>query len=291
MTFQNLSNFSQRLWVSLIGSFLCLSAILLSQAPYFRIVYLFLIACLASFALRELFKMVQAKGFEPLEFTGYVVAIAFLVGNFLAAHEKSLSWMPEITLLLGVASFFTYHFAKGKNPFVNIALTLFCLLYVAIPLGAALQITYIFPSNSTQDGRIWLIYLLVIAKATDMGAYGFGKKWGKTKLAPYISPKKTWEGLAGGCFAALIANYIVQSILLALGQPLPFSFWKSALFALVISLFAHFGDLAESLLKRDASVKDSSHLPGLGGLLDILDSLVFALPFLYIILKTPIGDC
>ena len=129
----------------------------------------------------------------------------------------------------------------------------------------------------------WLFFALVIIWSTDTGAYFVGKYWGKRKLAPNVSPKKTWEGLFGGVFLALVMSvatlYIftmpVQSILL------------NRLFTVIVlvSVLSVAGDLFESILKREAEVKDSgSLLPGHGGLLDRIDGLLFALP-LYALLS------
>jgi phosphatidate cytidylyltransferase len=137
------------------------------------------------------------------------------------------------------------------------------------------------------DGRLWLAYLVAVTKITDMGGYFMGKMWGKSKLAPHLSPGKT---LIGG-----IAGFI-SAILLSLGFFLLSKYFQLESFKLnfiqaiflggVIGIFSQLGDLAESLLKRDAKVKDSNTIPGVGGVLDFLDSLLFTLPVLYLFLKT-----
>jgi phosphatidate cytidylyltransferase len=144
-----------------------------------------------------------------------------------------------------------------------------------------------FPFGSIQDGRWWLIYVLAVTKMTDIGAYFCGKLFGKTKLAAYISPKKTIEGSLGGLIIGIVTSYVFSEGMHGWLTPLPMiltvsqSIWLGG----ITSFLAQFGDLSESLLKRDMGVKDSNQLPGVGGMLDMMDSLVFTAPFIYIYLK------
>ena len=106
-------------------------------------------------------------------------------------------------------------------------------------------------------------------------------------MAPYISPKKTWEGAIGGFFASLITSLFIYFLVNYLYEvpPINLSLFHSIWLAGVLSVIAQFGDLSESLLKRDVGVKDSNSIPGLGGMLDVVDSLVFTAPLMYIYLK------
>ncbi len=128
--------------------------------------------------------------------------------------------------------------------------------------------------------QVILLSLLVIW-AIDTGAYFTGKRFGKTKLAPYVSPGKTWEGVWGGVLLAFIVAWLsVQWLQVELSV----SAWLFALVLAFIALFSVLGDLFESVLKRQAGVKDSSHLlPGHGGVLDRIDSLLIALPMMYLL--------
>ena len=117
----------------------------------------------------------------------------------------------------------------------------------------------------------WVLWALFTIFASDTGAFCAGKAWGKHLLAPAISPGKTWEGAIGG-----LAVAIVISLLLSFLFSLPFVYWQAMLIGGIISLFAQFGDLVESLLKRNMDVKDSGKLmPGHGGILDRADSIIF----------------
>lgn len=118
-------------------------------------------------------------------------------------------------------------------------------------------------------GQLWAFAFLVLVIVVDTGAYVSGLTWGKHPMAPRISPKKTWEGFAGAAVAGIVVGVLLA--LLMLGQP----WWVGAVFGAVVLLTATLGDLAESLIKRDIGIKDmSSWLPGHGGVLDRLDSIL-----------------
>jgi phosphatidate cytidylyltransferase len=158
---------------------------------------------------------------------------------------------------------------------------------LTLPISCALRINYFFPTHALEDGRLWLAYVLLVTKMTDIGAYFCGKIFGKNKLAPSISPKKTVEGALGGLGAALLTS-LIFAFFASHFAPFHMTFLQSIWIGITMSILAQLGDLSESLLKRDAGVKDSSHLPGLGGMLDIVDSLVFTLPLMYLLLKMQI---
>jgi phosphatidate cytidylyltransferase len=149
-------------------------------------------------------------------------------------------------------------------------------------MGMVLGILYL---TGGQDGRWWMAYLLCVTKITDIGAYFAGSLWGRLKLAPHISPGKTIEGAIFGLACALGASFAFH---LMSGVSAPGGFhlgtFEWLFLGLIFGLTGQFGDLSESLLKRDANKKDSNDLPGLGGVLDAVDSLLFNAPILYIYL-------
>jgi phosphatidate cytidylyltransferase len=127
------------------------------------------------------------------------------------------------------------------------------------------------------SGRNWLMFALVVNWAGDTGAYYAGRRWGRRKLAPHISPGKTWEGSAASVFTSMTFGLIYLPIAIP-GTPL----WKAGVLSLAANIAGQLGDLAESAIKRGAGVKDSgSLLPGHGGMLDRVDSSLFSLPVLY----------
>lgn len=126
--------------------------------------------------------------------------------------------------------------------------------------------------RSLTDGRYWALLALFVTFAYDTSAFFIGRSLGKHLLAPKISPGKTWEGAIGGTLGAIAACLILKSLF-----SLPIDYWQALLLSLLISLFAQLGDLVESLLKRSSGVKDSGKLiPGHGGVLDRIDSLIFS---------------
>jgi phosphatidate cytidylyltransferase len=133
------------------------------------------------------------------------------------------------------------------------------------------------PLRHLSAGRHWLMFGLMVNWIGDTGAYYVGRRFGRHKLAPIVSPKKTWEGAAASAVAGIVFGMVYLPLAIT-GTPL----WVAALFALISNIAGQFGDLAESAIKRSAGVKDSgTMLPGHGGLLDRVDSTMFTLPILW----------
>jgi phosphatidate cytidylyltransferase len=133
-------------------------------------------------------------------------------------------------------------------------------------------------------GSVALALAIFVPKCGDIGAYAMGRLLGKHPMTPLLSPKKTWEGAAGGLAASVLAALVLNLISTFVSGKEPLLAWPSAvLFGVVIGILAMLGDLAESLLKRDCGRKDASTLiPGFGGVLDVLDSVVFSAPVAYL---------
>jgi phosphatidate cytidylyltransferase len=129
--------------------------------------------------------------------------------------------------------------------------------------------TFAVVLTAAEGGQWWTLAFIITAVAADTGAYAFGLMFGKHKMAPIISPKKTWEGFAGGAAMSLVAGVLLSTLML--GN----TWWFGLIFGAAIFLSATLGDLVESLIKRDIGIKDmSSWLPGHGGFLDRLDSIL-----------------
>ena len=154
----------------------------------------------------------------------------------------------------------------------TVGMDLFGQVYIALPLA------YLFLLRA--HGFANTASALILVWAADIGAYLIGSKFGRHKLSPRLSPGKTWEGTAGGILFAVVAGIVLSAFLLRRGVPF------GVLVGAVTGLLAVLGDLGESAIKRWANTKDSgSFLPGHGGLLDRIDSLLFALPLLYYLLR------
>lgn len=247
------------LWHLLVVSAGMLAAIELSKlleaiiAPPFRLLMITSVgACLL------------ANGFVPL----LKIAGVASVGPTAAA----LICFMACLLLAGVSQF------DDIRPVLpRMAATLFGVAYIGL-LGSFLSLLRLSFEPTTGP---FALYLLVAAtKGTDTGAYTFGKLFGRHLMTPKLSPKKTWEGACGGVLFAIGLTFLVRSIELAvMGTQTLKSPGIAVFFAVLVSISGQLGDLAESLIKREARTKDaSSSIPGFGGVLDLLDSLLLAAP-------------
>lgn len=262
-----------------------LLAIYFSQVSLFQPVFILLFSTLISMSVWEFHQISLAKGLKPHIPLSMALATWYCFAVALAAEYASLRFLPGISLVVTLIIFFTYYFRKAEAPFLNLGTTVFAFAYLVIPLSCMLSIAYFFADESkgiSGDGRYWLVYLVIVTKITDVAALLIGKKFGKTPFAPFISPKKTWEGAIGGFAVAALASVLLTATFKMFGANFSLTMWQSVWLGCVMAALAEFGDLAESLLKRDGGIKDSNQLPGLGGALDMVDSLVFTAPFLYI---------
>ena len=176
---------------------------------------------------------------------------------------------------------------SGERPVYAFLLLLLGPVYAGFLLGHGLAIYDIADSLGGAEnlGRNWLLFILAGTSASDTGAYAVGRLIGRHRMTPRLSPNKTWEGAAGGLLAG-VAAMAVMGWLFDLGVPS----WQYLTAAVLVAVVAQLGDLAESSLKRAANVKDSgSIMPGHGGLLDRIDSILFALPAVYYLLALGFG--
>lgn len=177
-----------------------------------------------------------------------------------------------------------------RRTYREIAIGVFGFAYLVLLFGFVIRILTMpeLVVGEHHVGHLYLIYLLAITKFTDMGAYVVGSMIGKHKMIPRISPGKTWEGIIGGVgFAALAAFGLKALMPEALAQ---ISWLAAGLLALVLAALAVVGDLAESIIKRSLAVKDSGHvMPGIGGVLDLVDSILFTAPAFYLYLLVITG--
>ncbi|ALJ91516.1 phosphatidate cytidylyltransferase [Thermus aquaticus] len=189
-------------------------------------------------------------------------------------HFPQVPWR-EVALGLFLMGSFSYELLRGAD-LTRFAFTLLAFLYLPWSLG------YVLLLRETPDPGLglWTLSLPLVASfATDIGAYFAGRFFGRHKLAPEISPGKTLEGSMGGILFSFLALLAYTALV---REVFPFGLLELWLFSLLLSLAAQLGDLAESMLKRFAGVKDSGRfLPGHGGLLDRIDSLLFTFPLTY----------
>jgi phosphatidate cytidylyltransferase len=175
--------------------------------------------------------------------------------------------IPLITILA-----LTSEIWKNNSPgsLYSWALVIAGGLYIGYPMGTMLRL------RAMDQGLYWLVLALLGTWICDTGAYFVGVNWGKHRFFPMISPKKSWEGALGGLVAGMLAIITFAMVVLHL------SWWWSLIISLMVVFGATFGDLAESVIKRQLGAKDSSNLiPGHGGMLDRVDSLLFVFPLVY----------
>lgn len=277
----------QRFLVGGVAILLLSFVLSFSYTPFLSILVFLLVGGITAVATKEYYDIAKKKGLIPREKTGIAFSIFYIAGIFLSLRASGFDLLPQGILAAALVTTFCAYFIRGKDPLENIAVTLFGIFYLAIPLGCTLKINYFFPSHDLQDGRAWLCYLLVITYLTDSCGLFFGKAFGKSKLAPFISPSKTWAGAIGAFLSALLVSLLFAYLTHHPAYPLPLRLgWlESVVLGAGLSVLAQIGDLSESLLKRDVGVKDSARIPGLGGVLDVIDSLIFTAPCLYLYLS------
>jgi phosphatidate cytidylyltransferase len=253
-----------------------------------------LVACLLAVAAAgEMLWMLAHRDLRPLAGIVYGGNLLIVASNFVwllwaaspdAGPLARLAW-PLLATLLALIAAFAGEMRRYEAPggvTVRLALAAFCLVYVGLLLSVLVQLRYL---GGNQAGLLGLIALISVAKMGDIGAYTVGRLIGRHKMAPLLSPGKTWEGAVGGLvFAALAAWLVFESLgpRLAVGLTIPSCGWL--IYGVLVGGAGMVGDLAESLLKRDLGCKDSSRwMPGFGGVLDILDSLLLAAPVGYLL--------
>jgi phosphatidate cytidylyltransferase len=251
-----MSNFLSRVLVTIVGVPLVLYLVYLGDWWLFGLV---LFGTLV--ALHELYAM--ARSLRPLVLAGYAGALATLLGAQLGGAE----WMVGGFMLTLVLAFLLYGIAETRQTAtVTMSTTILGTAWIALGLGHVLLLRDI-----PEHGRLAVFTVLLAVFADDTAAYLIGRLVGRHKLAPSLSPGKTWEGFLAGTAAAILVSFF------ALYEQDFLSIPESIALGAAVALAGAAGDLFESALKRDLQVKDSGQLlGGHGGMLDRIDSLLFA---------------
>lgn len=274
------SKLSLRIFTGCITAAIALTCLILGGFPLLILVLVFTII-----GAKEYVDILKNKGFLP--FFKVIVIFAFLLVTAISTGHYEL--LPFLLATGTITSFLAVLF-KGRQPYIaNVATTILGFAFCWLPCHIILirQINandFGFFKWNVNDGLGYLLMMFFIILATDVGAYWFGTKFGKHKLAEVISPKKTFEGaIYGGILAVLVG--------LVIGYFIELPWYHSLIASILITSFAQLGDLSESLIKRDAGVKDSSDLlPGHGGFMDRADSYIFSAPVAYYYFKYFVVD-
>lgn len=251
-----------------------------------------LLAILAALGAGELFRMARAGGHEPFATAG--AALAGIVPLVVHAHYLGLragaatSWTGAAVLLLVLLAASIWARGVARRPLASVAITTFGILYTGAMLSFGYALRYHPYAVGRAAGLTLVLLPLLLTWASDTGAYAFGRQFGNRKLIPAVSPGKTVAGAIGGLATSVVVCAIYVIWVLRPTAQLTLAPWSIVAFGVLASVAAQVGDLAESLLKREAGVKDSSTLiPGHGGILDRFDSLLFVLPVSYLFLAIP----
>ncbi|MFA4993274.1 MAG: phosphatidate cytidylyltransferase [Candidatus Omnitrophota bacterium] len=226
--------------------------------------------------LYEYFVMLEKKGINIYKYFGIGMGTVIPL-SIVLKFEPTKSWeLLFIVLALFFILIMQFKRRDSSGVIVDISTTIFGILYVSWFFSFIIKIRYL------PGGLGFLAALLLIVKLGDIGAFLVGSRWGKKPLMQHISPKKTVEGALGGLLFSVLGALISKPFL-------PFSYGQLLLIAISLGVLGQLGDLSESLLKRDCQIKDSGNIfPGMGGVLDQIDSLLFTAPVFYFYLSATV---
>ena len=258
----------------------------------FEILFWLLISAFGMIGLLEFYRMLDHKGLPNFKITGMICGAVMLGGSFYYFSKigpaGSYDFEVAVLLFFLLTVFARQMFARLRQdePLQTMAYTLFGLLYVLWLFNFVTKIVYLTPplSNGVLTGQFYVLYLIAVTKFADMGAYLTGSAIGHHLMVPHISAKKTWEGFFGALSFALVCSLALFKLMP--GHLSALTWTHATILGLLLGFAAIIGDLAESIIKRSTGVKDSGTLlPGIGGALDLLDSLLFTAPLLFFYLR------
>jgi phosphatidate cytidylyltransferase len=276
--------FRARLLTTLVSIGLVLGLVLARVS----ILAFLLVSLIGLLAQWEFYRLQESKGLHVFKKFGVLVGGVYFLLFYvrLIRAEDPVVWdsiessaiLVVILVLLGRSVFEE----RAETPVATVALTLFGFFYIPYLFNFLNKVIYI-SADTPQIGVVWALYVVGVTKATDIGAYLTGSWIGKHPMSPKISPQKTWEGFAGGIVFGLGISLLLTALF---AESLEVLRWQHAWWlGVVLPVISVLGDLVESRIKRDADSKDSgAALPGIGGGLDLIDSLLFTAPAFYLYL-------
>lgn len=255
-----------RIITAIIALFLLVPIVLYGKWPLLLLLYV-----MATIGLFELLKMKRnnhSLGPSMISF----IALWLFIAQQTSILERFIPIAPLKLIIIFVTLLLIYTVVSKNNISIeDVGFYFISTIYIAIGFSFFMQ--------ARESGLAFVLFILFVIWATDSGAYFVGKSMGKRKLWPSISPNKTIEGAVGGSLLALLVGVLFHVI-----HPFEYSMITIALVSIGIAIVGQFGDLVASAFKRHFNVKDSGNiLPGHGGILDRFDSLIFVLPFLYVV--------
>jgi phosphatidate cytidylyltransferase len=285
-----LKTFLRRLLSTVVLWAVVLGAMFSGNKALSNAVFLLIMCTLTVVGLLEFYGLAAKVGLACFKVIGVIGGLLLIIGTFLHFSGKlGISGTPARVndletsfIILFVLGLCVRQFLSKSNTagIAAISTTLFGLMYVPWLLNFIQKINY-FPGV---NGVYYVLYFIMVTKFSDSGAYIVGSLIGKTKMIPRISPGKTWEGFGGAILFSVGASVAFAS--LARSKVPEFTLSHAVTLGFVLAVTAVIGDLIESLFKREAGVKDSGgFFPGIGGILDLLDSLLFNAPLMYLYLR------
>jgi phosphatidate cytidylyltransferase len=252
----------------------------------------------ASLAQSEFYGILRMAGIPAFRVLGTLCGAALIAATFLTTAGEAgdaaaaYKWQ-NFVLLASLIAVFVRQFPQKHNdkPLATIGCTLLGIWYVPYLFNFFTHLIFAYPEPGptrlvSETGRMLVLYLVVVVKSGDIGGYFVGTFLGRHKLMPRVSPAKTWEGLFGGIAFSVLASLLFSSLGGRHVGRIGLEYGHAVLLGALLSVVGVVGDMFESLLKRAAGAKDSSSaIPGMGGWLDVLDSLLFGAPVLYVYMK------
>lgn len=247
-----------------------------------------LVVLMVGLGLVEYFRMLDASGIPHFKWLGLaagtvLTAVEFLRGSGLVEVLPSGAVSNLVVILILIYALLLTGIVTTtglKTGIIAMSTTLFGVIYVSVLFNFMMKIFF----HPEVNGQLLVFYLILVTKSSDAGAYLIGSMLGKNPMIPHISPGKTWEGFAGALIIpmtfSIIMHYMSPDSLGGI------SWWVAGLIGVVFGAGAVTGDLVESVFKRQSGIKDSGRIfPGIGGMLDLLDSLLFNAPILYVLIE------
>ncbi len=256
------------------ASGLVYAAVMIGSVTIHPLLFFAIFAFILIKGMLEFYALINLEEHKPMIIPGIITGLLLLSALFFKEYlllDARILFIPGLAVIL-LSSL--PMFLPSAHAIYSLSLTLTGILYVALPVSLFTGLVY-HPYHQGFDYQV-VLFLFAVIWLNDTGAYLTGVVFGRHKMLPQISPKKTWEGFVGGLLVSIGAALIIQPLLPDLPNHL---IW---IFALAIVISGTLGDFAESAMKRAAGVKDSGRfMPGHGGLLDRFDSLLFAAPVFY----------
>ncbi|MEX2527970.1 MAG: phosphatidate cytidylyltransferase [Gemmatimonadota bacterium] len=252
-----------------------------------------LVAILAALGCREFYILAAGSGARPFTLLGMLGSLAVVLVVALSpdlGRAAAGTWLVVLTLFFLTLSLAVWRRWPDGNPAYSVSATVAGVIYVAGGFSFAILLRGLPPASAGLNwaGALILIFPLVVTWMGDSAAYFAGSRWGRKKLLPTVSPGKTVVGGVAGLVASMISGGLFAALALAHFSEVSISPIHAVLLAIPVALVAQVGDLAESLLKREAGAKDSGALlPGHGGVLDRFDAILLTLPLTYALLQIP----